>query len=106
MSRLIVVFALAACASRAKPVVALYEAGDYAGAVREAERGLAAHPSDRDLWGMRIRAALALGDRDALATAYRAYRGHRGGDDRALLRDLAIATLGQALASPSARLKV
>jgi len=96
----------AACANRAKPSIALYEAGDYAGAAREAESGLARHPNDDDLWQMRIRAALALGDADGVAHAYETYRGHRGEDDAELLRDLAVATLGQGLASPSAKLKI
>ena len=94
------------CASRARPSVALYEAGDYAGAARAAEEGLARHPDDDSLWGMRIRAALAQGDAAGVATAYAGYQRHRAELDRELLRDLSIATLGQALASPSVKLKV
>jgi len=94
------------CAAHARPAVALYESGDYAGAARAADRALAAHPGDEALWQMRIRAALALGDGDGVARTYAAYRAQIGQDDRALLRDLAIATLGQALASPSVKLKV
>lgn len=94
------------CANHAKRSVSLYEAGDYAGAARAAEEGLASHPGDDGLWGMRVRAALALGDGEGVAKAYAAYRAHRGDDDRDLLRDVAIATLGQALASPSAKLKI
>jgi HEAT repeat protein len=105
-SALLVVLAFTACADRAKPSLARYEAGDYSGAAQEADRGLSAHPKDAGLWRMRIRSALALGDRDALVAAYRGYRAHRKNDDRALLRELAIATLTQALASPSARLKI
>jgi HEAT repeat protein len=97
---------LAGCASRAKQSVSLYEAGDYAGAAKAADAGLADHPGDAGLWQMRVRAALALGDGDAVARAYGSYRGHRDGDDAELLQDLAIATLGQALASPSVRLKI
>jgi HEAT repeat protein len=97
---------LAACAGRAKQSVALYESGDYAGAARVADEGLASHPEDEGLWQMRVRAALALGDADGVARAYASYRGHRADDDTELLRDLAIATLGQALASPSVRLKI
>lgn len=103
---LISLLAAAACANRAKQSVALYEAGDYAGAAREADAGLAKHPKDDGLWQMRIRAALALGDADGVARSYATYHGHRGDHDEELLRDLAIATLDQALASPSARMKI
>jgi HEAT repeat protein len=97
----------AGCANHAQHTVALYETGDYAGAARTADTELAAHPGDEGLWQMRIRAALALGDRPGVAKAYAAYREQLSGDDdRALLRDLAIATLGQALAAPSAKLKI
>ena len=97
-----------ACAGRARESLSLYEAGDYAGAARAADQGLAAHPDDENLWSMRIRAALAQGDAPAIATAWRAYTATRGGegDDKALARELAIATLSQALASPSARMKL
>lgn len=98
--------ALAGCANHAKQSVSLYEAGDYAGAARAADQGLASHPDDEALWGMRVRAALALGDADGIAKTYGSYKAKRGGDDKVLLKDLAIATLGQALASPSAKLKV
>ena len=97
----------AGCANHAQHTVALYETGDYAGAARTADSELAAHPGDEGLWQMRIRAALALGDRPGVAKAYAAYRETLAGDDdRELLRDLAIATLGQALAAPSAKLKI
>ncbi|MBA3539116.1 MAG: HEAT repeat domain-containing protein, partial [Deltaproteobacteria bacterium] len=96
-----------ACASRANHARSLYEAGDYAGAARAADQGLAEHPNDDGLWQMRIRAALAQGDGDALARAYAAYLRTTDDEvDKELLRDLAIATLGQALASPSAKLKI
>jgi HEAT repeat protein len=98
--------AAAACANHARPAVTLYEAGDYAGAARAADAGLAAHPGDPGLWQMRVRAALAQGDGPGVARAYAAYRASRGGDDATLVRELAIATLGQALGSPSARLKI
>jgi HEAT repeat protein len=97
----------AACANHARPVVALYERGDYAGAARVADRELAAHPGDEGLWQMRVRAALAQGDAAGVATSYAGYRAKLGGDDdHGLLRELAIATLGQALASPSVKLKI
>jgi HEAT repeat protein len=96
----------AACANRAKRSIALYEAGDYAGSVRAADEGLASHPSDENLWAMKVRASLALGDAEATAKAYEQYASHRGDDDKELLHDLATATLGQALASPSAKMKI
>jgi HEAT repeat protein len=103
---LLLLLLLAGCAHRARKSVTLYEAGDFAGAAREADAELVSHPKDPGLWQMRIRAALALGDADGIARSYAAYRGHYGADDEGLLRDLAIATLGQALASPSAKLKI
>jgi HEAT repeat protein len=109
MRRSIVIGCLvfAACANHAQHAVALYETGDYAGAARAADAELAAHPGDEVLWQMRVRAALAQGDAAGIATTYAAYRTRlEGEDDRELLRDLAIATLGQALASPSAKLKI
>jgi HEAT repeat protein len=95
-----------ACANHAKPSVALYEKGDYAGAAKAADDGLANHPDDDGLWQMRIRSALALGDADGVAKSYATYKQKRGDDDNELLRDMAVATLGQALASPSQRLKI
>jgi len=97
---------LLGCAQRAKQSITLYEAGDYAGAARAADAGLASHPKDSGLWRMRIRAALALGDAESVARSYAAYRSAYGEDDEGLLRELATATLGQALASPSAKLKI
>ncbi len=97
---------LVACAGRAKQSVNLYESGDYAGAARSADEGLASHPGDHGLWQMRVRSALALGDAEGVARSYASYVGQRDGDDAELLKDLAIATLSQALASPSARLKI
>lgn len=95
-----------ACANRAKQSIVLYESGDYAGAARAADEGLARHPDNEDLWAMKVRASLALGDADATAKAYDDYVARRGSDDKELLRDLAVATLGQALASPSAKMKI
>src|SRR5438445_9053774 len=111
MLRVRVVLALAllapiGCANRAKQSVSLYESGDYAGAARAADSGLAAHPDDDDLWGMKIRSALALGDADGVAKAYAGYLQHGGAEDKELLRDLAQATIAQALASPSTKLKI
>jgi HEAT repeat protein len=97
----------AGCANHARPAVALYERGDYAGAARLVDRELLAHPGDEGLWQMRVRAALAQGDAAGVATSYAGYRAQLGGDDdHGLLRELAIATLGQALASPSVKLKI
>src|SRR5690606_17879783 len=95
-----------ACANRAKKSIALYESGDYAGAARAADEGLASHPDDDNLWAMKVRASVALGDREAIARAYEDYVARRGEDDKELLRDLATATLGQALASPSVKMKI
>lgn len=109
MLRVVLAVALltpAACANRAKRSVALYETGDYAGAARAADEGLASHPDDDALWGMKIRAALALGDANAVATAYAGYASHRDDLDKDLLRDLSTATIAQALASPSVKLKM
>lgn len=106
MRLFLAILVLSGCAGRAKHSVALYEAGDYSGASRAADEGLAQHPDDDGLWAMKVRAALALGDGDAVAKAYAGFVEHHGGDDKELLRDLATATLGQALTSPSARLKI
>ncbi|HUJ57416.1 MAG TPA: HEAT repeat domain-containing protein [Kofleriaceae bacterium] len=94
------------CANRAKQSISFYEAGDYAGAERAADDGLKEHPDDRGLWGMRVRAALALGNGDDVAKSYAALREHEGDDDKPLLHDLAQATIEQALDSPSAKLKI
>jgi HEAT repeat protein len=103
---LVAIACAVSCADRAKQSVTLYEAGDYAGAARAADQGLADHPGDGGLWGMRVRSALALGDAAAVEKAYSAYVAERGDDDRALLHDLADATVEQALVSPSARLQM
>jgi HEAT repeat protein len=97
---------VAGCANRAKHSIDLYESGDYAASARAADEGLSEHPDDDSLWGMRVRAALALGDGDAVAKAYASYTKQRGDDDKPLLRDLAVATIAQALGSPSVRLKI
>jgi HEAT repeat protein len=102
----VLAFALVGCANRAKQSISLYEAGDYAAAATAADRGLVEHPDDDELWQMRIRSALAQGDADGVAKAYTSYRKLRNGDDTDLLRSLATATLGQALASPSPKLKM
>src|ERR1700733_4772540 len=91
LASIVVAVGVTACANRAKQSIALYDAGDYKSAARAADDGLAQHPDDSDLWAMRVRAALALGDPDAVATAYEGYVARRGGDDKELVRDLAIA---------------
>lgn len=109
MLRIVLALALlspAACTSRAKRSVSLYDSGDYAGALRAADEGLASHPGDEDLWAMKVRAAVALGDANGIATAYAGYMQAREEDDKELLRDLSTATIEQALASPSVRLKI
>ena len=84
-----VVVLLAGC-GHAKQSITLYEKGDYAGSLRAADEGLSDHPDDNALWGMRIRAALALGDGAAVAKAYGDYVAKRGDDDHELLRDLIV----------------
>lgn len=109
MRRLALALALlssVSCANRAKRSIDLYDSGDYAGAARAADEGLASHPGDDGLWAMKVRASVALGDGDAIARAYDQYAAQRGDDDKELLRELATATLGQALASPSAKMKI
>jgi HEAT repeat protein len=106
LRRALLILLVSSCFDHSKQSVSLYESGDYAGAARAADEGLAAHPDEDGLWGMRVRAALALGDAEGVAKAYASYMQHRGDDDKELLRDVATATLGQALASPSARLKI
>jgi HEAT repeat protein len=96
----------AGCADYAKPSVQLYERGDYVGASRAADQGLAAHPGDAMLWNAKIRAALAQGDGGVLAAAYASYAHHRKKLDKPLLRDMVVATLLQAIGSPSVKLKV
>jgi len=96
---------LVAC-GHAQQSVSLYEAGDYAGAAKAADDGLAQHPKDDGLWQMRVRAALAQGDGLGLARSYHAYRAMRGDDDKDLVREIAIATLEAGLASPSAKMKI
>jgi HEAT repeat protein len=103
---LLVLGSLVSCANRAKRSIDLYESGDYAGAARAADEGLASHPGDDNLWAMKVRASLALGDADAVASAYDRYAAQRGNDDKPLLRELATVTLAQALASPSVKMKV
>src|ERR1700742_2071934 len=97
---------LAACGGHAKQSITLYDKGDYAGSLRAADKGLSAYPDDSALWGMRVRAALALGDGAGVAKAYGDYVAKRGDDDHDLLRDLSEATLWQALSSPSVKLKM
>jgi len=102
----VALLAPAACGTHAKKSVNLYDNGDYAGALRAADEGLATHPDDDGLWAMKVRAALALGDAAGVAKAYQGYSEHRDDLDKELLRDLAQATIGQALASPSVKLKI
>lgn len=97
---------MAACVDHAGPAVSLYDKGDFAGAARAADEGLKGHPGDDALWGMRIRAALALGNAADLAASYDAYAKTRDSIDKPLVHDLAIATIDQALASPSSVLKI
>ncbi|HEY4238574.1 MAG TPA: HEAT repeat domain-containing protein [Kofleriaceae bacterium] len=106
MRRILFTLLLAACADRARPSVVLYDRGDFAGAARAADDGLAQHPKDDDLWKMKVRAALALGDPDAVGKAYAGYVAAHGGDDTDFVRELSTATLRQALDSTSVKLKL
>jgi len=103
---LTLVLLLTACANRAKQSIALYDSGDYAGAMRAADEGLASHPDDDNLWAMKVRTSVALGDVEGIAKSYEAYVVSHGGDDKALLRELSTATLGAALGSPSWKMKI
>ncbi len=98
-------FLLVAC-GHAQQSVSLYEAGDYAGAAKAADDGLAKHPQDEGLHQMRVRAALAQGDSLGLARAYHNYKSAIGEDDKELVREVAIATLEAGLQSPSAKMNV
>jgi len=51
---------LPACANRAKRSIDLYDSGDYAGARRAADEGLASHPNDDGLWAMKVRGSRPL----------------------------------------------
>jgi HEAT repeat protein len=103
---LFLVGSVVSCANRAKRSIDLYESGDYAGASRAADEGLANHPDDDNLWAMKVRASVALGDGAAVAAAYDGYVKRSREDDKELLRELSTATLGQALSSPSVKMKV
>lgn len=97
----------AACTSAAtKQSVRLYEGGDYQAAAQAADRGIAADRDDDGAWQMRLRAALALGDADGVASHYAEYQKARGGDDLALALELAQVTIGQALGSPSVAMRI
>ncbi|MBK7535962.1 MAG: HEAT repeat domain-containing protein [Myxococcales bacterium] len=99
---------LLGCASGAtKQSVSLYESGDYRGARAAAERGLATAPDDEDASRMHVRAQLALGDGAEVARSYHRHKLARAGnDDAALVLELAEATLGQGLRSPSTALRL
>ena len=106
LPRFVLFTVLASCASHAQQSIALYEAGNYEAAAKAADDGLADHPGDDALWGMRVRSAVALGKPEDISRSYASYVAKAGADDRELLHDLAVATLRQALASPSAILKL
>ena len=95
-----------ACASTAaRCAQSAYDRGDYTGAARLADAGLAKEPGDGDLWRVRIRADLARGDARSAVAAYKRWRGGRG-DDADTLRGIAFDTLEQALASPARQVQV
>lgn len=80
-------------------------AGNYAEAERLATDGLERDPSDRDLWRVRVRAALEQRAALRAVELYRTYEQQRGDADRELLEDLAFTTLWQSLSVPSPLVK-
>ncbi|MCA9675372.1 MAG: HEAT repeat domain-containing protein, partial [Myxococcales bacterium] len=86
----------------AKKAQTLIDRGDYAGAADYAASELAKHPGDRDLWRVRIRAALGQHDARGAVALYGQWRGVHGEDDGGTLRMMAMTTIWQALESPSA----
>ncbi len=95
--------ALSACgpSPAARHAQALYDRGDYQGAVQAAP----ATSGDAALVRVGLRARLAAGDARGAVQAYAAWRAGRD-DDRVALRLLAEDTLAQALTSPSVAVKV
>lgn len=100
--------ALAACgpSAAAKQAQTLIDRGDYAGAAKVAEEGLARDPNDGDLWRARIRASLGLHDAKAAVEHYGTWRERRGSDDPGAMRMMALTTLWLALESPSAQARL
>ena len=110
-SSLLVILALAAsgCASAAsRQAESRYAAADYDGAATIADRAIHANETDRPLWRIAIRAAMARGDAAQMANFFEGYQRASGGtvDDRDLFHDLAQVTLEQGLASRSAKVRV
>ena len=91
--------AAAACgpSAAARRAQALYDRGDFPGAVAAAD----ADRGDAGAVRVGLRARLASGDARGAVEAYAAWRAGRD-DDRVALRLLAQDTLAQALSSPSA----
>ena len=94
--------ACAGTSPAARQTETLIARGDYGGASRAADQGLAAHPDDALLWRLKMRAMLGSGDARSAVAAYDAWRQRRGGaDDPEALEVLAKTTLWQGLRSPS-----
>ncbi len=95
------------CASApVRASVSHYEAGDYAASRKAASAGIERNAGDDDAWRMKLRAELALGDAAAMTETYAAYQRQLRGDDNAILRELAQATLAQGLNSPAPRVRM
>ena len=98
---------LAGCASApVRQSVSQYEAGDFAASRTSATAAIERNAGDHDAWRMKLRAELALGDSAAMTKTYAAYQRHYNGDDTAVLRELAQATLAQGLNSPAPRVRM
>jgi|GEM_PF-1492153 len=104
---LALVFCLAAgcVSSAARAAREQLEAGNFAEAERLAGEGLDADPDDRELWRVRVRAALEQRAALRAVELYRRYVEQGGQHDRRLLSDLAFTTLWQSLSVPSALVK-
>ena len=85
----------------------LLDAGDYPGAIAEADRGLAQDGGLDELQRIKIRAALYAGDSAEAVQAYLGWRRSRSGkDDEKALTQLAHLTLWRGLVAPSAEIQM
>ena len=84
----------------------MYDGGDFEAVETFAQRQLTLTPADRDLWRIRMKAAIASGDGARAVTYYDQWRKQRGSHDRGMLAALARATLRHALRVPSATVRI